>query len=335
MRLIASVVIALFLLVGCSKPPRQVVHLQGNTMGTTYNVKYLVPETGPIEELQQEIDTKLAHVNALMSTYDIQSELSRFNQYRFEDGFTLSDETRFVVAEAIRIGHLSNGVLDVTVGPLVNLWGFGPDKRPDKVPSPQSLEDVRAYVGLDKITLEGQTLRKSHPMVYVDLSPIAKGYGVDVVAEVLLSHGVENFLVEIGGEMRVKGQRGNGDEWFIAIEKPVTTERAVQRVISIGENAVATSGDYRNYFEEDGRRYSHLIDPRTGHPINHNLVSVTVVHPSSMTADALATALMVMGWEEAIALAEAEQLAIFLIRKQGDVFEEYRSPEFDNIVRIK
>ena len=335
MRLIASVIVVLLMLSGCSQPPKQLIHLQGNTMGTTYNVKYLVPDTGPVEGLQQQIDTRLARVNALMSTYDVQSELSRFNQYRFEDGFELSDETRFVVAEAIRIGHLSGGVLDVTVGPLVNLWGFGPDKRPEKIPTPQMLDDIRAYVGLDKIFLEGNALRKLHPMVYVDLSPIAKGYGVDVVAELLLSHGLENFLVEIGGEMRVKGQRGNGDEWLIAIEKPVTSERAVQRVISIGENAVATSGDYRNYFEKDGRRYSHLIDPRTGQPIDHNLVSVTVVHSSSMTADALATALMVMGWDEAIALAEAERLAIFLIRKQGDIFEEYRSPEFDNIVRIK
>lgn len=335
MRLIASVIVVLLMLSGCSQPPKELIHLQGNTMGTTYNVKYLVPDTGPVEGLQQQIDTRLARVNALMSTYDVQSELSRFNQYRFEDGFELSDETRFVIAEAIRIGHLSGGVLDVTVGPLVNLWGFGPDKRPEKIPTPQMLDDIRAYVGLDKISLEGNALRKLHPMVYVDLSPIAKGYGVDVVAELLLSHGLENFLVEIGGEMRVKGQRGNGDEWLIAIEKPVTSERAVQRVISIGENAVATSGDYRNYFEEDGRRYSHLIDPRTGQPIDHNLVSVTVVHSSSMTADALATALMVMGWDEAIALAEAERLAIFLIRKQGDIFEEYRSPEFDNIVRIK
>ena len=134
--------------------------------------------------------------------------------------------------------------------------------------------------------------------------------------------------------MRVKGERGDGSEWLIAIEKPVTTERAVQKVVSIGENAVATSGDYRNYYEEDGVRYSHLIDPTTGKPISHNLVSVTVVHPSSMTSDGLATAFNVMGWEEAIAVAEQEQLAVFLIRRTEDGFEEYASPEFDKLVTV-
>ena len=202
----------------------------------------------------------------------------------------------------MRLGELSDGVLDVTVGPLVNLWGFGPTMRPESIPSQQDVDAVRAYTGLDKLTVVKDGLVKAHPQLYVDLSTIAKGYGVDVVAELLEEQGVESYLVEIGGEMRVKGDKGNGSEWLIAIEKPVSDARAVQKIISIGDNAIATSGDYRNYYEQDGVRYSHLIDPRTGKPIQHNTVSVTVIHPSSMTADGMATAFNVMGWESAIAL---------------------------------
>ncbi len=303
-------------------------------MGTTYNVKYVIGEQSEIAGLQAQIDARLAEINKLMSTYDPTSELSRFNQNRYTKAYQLSEETALVIKEALRLGQLSDGVLDITVGPLVNLWGFGPNKRPEKTPDDATIEASREYVGLDKIQLNGTRLKKLHPLVYVDLSTIAKGYGVDEVAAILESQGVENYLVEIGGEMRVAGQRGDGSEWIIAIEKPVSTERSVQRYISIGRNAIATSGDYRLFYEEKGVRYSHLIDPRTGKPIQHNLVSVTVVDKSSMTADGLATAFNVMGWEEAKALAEEYQLAVYLIRKVDGDFEEYASKEFERIVEI-
>ena len=332
---IGIVFLAGLLLSACAQEAKQVVHLHGNTMGTTYNVKYVIDERGQIEGLQDEIDARLVEINKLMSTYDPTSELSRFNQNRYTTPVALSAETTKVVNEALRLGELSHGVLDVTVGPLVNLWGFGPNKRPEKVPSEEQVAEVRAYVGLDKINMTPDGLRKLHPMVYVDLSTIAKGYGVDQVAEIMEKNNLHDYLVEIGGEMRVKGERGNGEEWLIAIEKPVSTERSVQKIVSVGTNAIATSGDYRNYYEMDGKRYSHLIDPRTGSPITHNLVSVTVVHPSSMTADGLATAFNVMGWDEAKALAEKEDLAVFLIKRTKDGFEEYASPQFDEIVEVK
>ena len=197
-----------------------------------------------------------------------------------------------------------------------------------------NIDAIREYVGFSKLSTTPTGLKKSHPMLYVDLSTIAKGYGVDEVASILEQHDIVDYLVEIGGEMRVRGERGDGSEWLIAIEKPVTTERAVQKVVSIGTHAVATSGDYRNYYEDNGVRYSHLIDPTTGAPITHNLVSVTVIHPSSMTADGLATAFNVMGWDKAIEIAEQEQLAVFLIRRTSDGFEEYASPEFDRLVTV-
>lgn len=332
---ISVVFIAGLLLSACAQEAKQVVHLHGNTMGTTYNVKYVVDERGQIDGLQEAIDERLVEINKLMSTYDPTSELSRFNQNRYTTPVALSAETTKVVKEALRLGELSDGVLNVTVGPLVNLWGFGPNKRPEKVPTEAQIAEVREYVGLDKVELTSQGLRKLHPMVYVDLSTIAKGYGVDQVAEIMEKNNLHDYLVEIGGEMRVKGERGNGEEWLIAIEKPVSTERSVQKIVSVGTNAIATSGDYRNYYEMGGKRYSHLIDPRTGSPITHNLVSVTVVHPSSMTADGLATAFNVMGWDEAKALAEKEDLAVFLIKRTADGFEEYASPQFDEIVEVK
>lgn len=335
---LAVVAIGILLLASCSDEQRPVVHLQGQTMGTTYNVKYLLneAETNGVDAqtLQSEIDARLVEVNKLMSTYDPTSELSRFNQYRFTDNFNVSPDTLLVVNEALRLAKLSGGVLDVTVGPLVNLWGFGPTKRPEKVPSQADIDAIGEYVGFSKLFTTPTGLKKSHPMLYVDLSTIAKGYGVDEVASILEQYGIVDYLVEIGGEMRVRGERGDGSEWLIAIEKPVTTERAVQKVVSIGTHAVATSGDYRNYYEDNGVRYSHLIDPTTGAPITHNLVSVTVIHSSSMTADGLATAFNVLGWDKAIEIAEQEQLAVFLIRRTADGFEEYASPEFDKLVTV-
>ena len=328
-------VMVVLLVTACSRQPVvKVEHVLGQTMGTTYNVKF--PEVAGVDEaaIKSAIDKRLVQVNKLMSTYDPTSELSRFNQYRFAEPFAVSGETLLVVNEALRLGELSNGVLDVTVGPLVNLWGFGPTMRPETIPSEADVAAVREYVGLDKLQVQGNALVKSHPQLYVDLSTIAKGYGVDVVADLLEENGIHNYLVEIGGEMRVKGEKGDGSPWLIAIEKPVSNQRAVQKVVSIGENAIATSGDYRNYYEQDGTRYSHLIDPRTGKPIQHNTVAVTVVHKSSMTADGLATAFNVMGWEDAIEVAEANNIAVFIIRRKDKDFEEYTSPAFEELVTV-
>lgn len=330
------VLTAIGLFSACSDEKLPVVHLQGDTMGTTYNVKYVVNKNQQkVEGLQTTIDNRLQQVNKLMSTYDPESELSRFNQSRYTAPFNASEETRSVVAEALRINKLSEGALDVTVGPLVNLWGFGPTKRPEKVPTDSQIAEVREYVGSEKLRVTQSGLQKTHPQVYVDLSTIAKGYGVDEIAAILEQQNIHDYLVEIGGEMRVKGQRGDGSGWLIAVEKPLSSGRAVQKVLSVGTNAVATSGDYRNYYEQDGVRYSHLIDPRSGKPIDHNLVAVTVVAPSSMTADGLATALNVMGWDAAQKLAEQENLAVLLIRHHNDEFEEYISTAFDETVEIK
>jgi thiamine biosynthesis lipoprotein len=306
---------------------RQEYLMQGKTMGTTYNIK-VVGENIDTVKLKQGIDEKLKQLNQEMSTYINDSELSTFNQSTSLESISVSPGLARVVKEAIRLGKLSEGALDVTVGPLVNLWGFGPEYRPETVPSNELLAQTKARVGLDKLVFEQGMLSKSIPDLYVDLSTIAKGYGVDLVAEFIEANGINNYLVEIGGEMRLKGFKHTGELWHVAIEKPLSNERAVHQIIIPKDNAVATSGDYRIYFEADGQRFSHIIDPKTGKPIHHKLVSVTVIHPSSMTADGLSTAMMVMGEEKALAFAEANGLAVYIIAKTEHGFVEQSTVKF-------
>ena len=317
-----------FLIVACSKTPEQ-IHLTGATMGTTYNIKYIVADGAPTaESLHKEVDRLLDNVNKQMSTYRKSSELSRFNQYKGTESFPISPQMITVVKEAIRLNGLTGGALDVTVGPLVNLWGFGPEARPDVVPTDEELAQRRAIVGINYLHVENNSLSKTIPDLYVDLSTIAKGWGVDVIADYVESKGINNYMVEVGGEIRMKGKNQNKTGWRIAIEKPDVNERAIQEIIEPGDMAIATSGDYRNYFERNGIRYSHIINPKTGKPINHKVVSVTALHPSCMTADGLATGIMVLGEKEGIRLANEHNLAVFMVVKTTDGFKEVASEAF-------
>lgn len=320
--------IGLAFFVSCTPAPQQ-ISVSGETMGTTYHIRYVTanPNHSP-ERVKERVDAVLEQVNSQMSTYDPNSELSLFNQRKTTEPVVVSRSLETVVRRALEVGEETNGLLDVTVGPLVNLWGFGPLGRPEQVPSEQQLQEVRDQVGYQYLTVENHQLTKAIPDLYVDLSTIAKGYGVDRVAILLEQMEIKNYLVEIGGEMRMRGTKPGEQPWRIAVEQPVSLERAVQRIIEPGNNAVATSGDYRNYFEEDGVRYSHIIDPRTGYPIQHNLVSVTVITDTCMDADAYATALTVMGAEEALEFANKKGLAVLLVTRENDQFKEYTSTAF-------
>nr|WP_206384330.1 FAD:protein FMN transferase [Vibrio fluvialis] len=319
---------SLLLLAGCEQPPQQ-VHLSGPTMGTSYNIKYLQQDGLPSsDDLHKEIDRLLEEVNDQMSTYRKDSELSRFNQYQGIDPFEVSNQTATVVREAIRLNGLTEGALDVTVGPLVNLWGFGPEARPEVVPTDAELAERKANTGIHHLSVDGNKLSKDLPHLYVDLSTIAKGWGVDVVANYIESQGIHNYMVEVGGEIRLKGLNRDGVPWRIAVEKPTVDERSIQEIIEPGDMAIATSGDYRNYFERDGVRYSHIINPQTGRPIHNRVVSVTVLDKSCMTADGLATGLMVLGDEKGIEIAEQNHIPVFMIVKTDDGFKEIASSAF-------
>lgn len=319
---------AVFLLTGCG--PEQ-VSLDGKTMGTYYAVKYVADSGKPSpERIKAEIDRRLELVNDQMSTYRVNSELSRFNQStEINKPFPVSAAMAKVVRESIRISHLTKGALDVTVGPLVNLWGFGPEGRPDRIPNDDEINKRRAWIGIDHLQVQDNALVKAIPQLYVDLSSIAKGYGVDVIAEYLADQKINNYMVDIGGEVRTHGVNGNQIPWRIAIEKPQTgTEQLAQEVIQPGNMAIATSGDYRNYFEENGQRFSHEIDPETGRPVTHNLASITVLAPSCMTADGLSTGLDIMGPKRALMLANQENIPVFMIIKTQNGFEERYSQAF-------
>lgn len=312
----------------------KVMSLAGNTMGTTYHIKVVPNELMPTAQLlQAEIDLALEQVNDQMSTYRTQSEISRFNSLPLEQSVEVSADTIKVVKEGVRLHYITDKALDITLGPLVNLWGFGPDKRPTKIPSQAEIAAAKAKTGIHELAIDGQRLVKHNAHLYLDLSSIAKGFGVDKVAGILNKYQTSGYLVEIGGELRIKGTKADGSPWRVAIEKPTDEGIAVQQVIEPGTMSMATSGDYRNYYEEEGQRFTHIIDPRNGLPIHHKLASVTVLHEECMTADGFATAMMVLGTEASLALAKKEHLAIMLIEKQAEGFKVYYSDAFKPFVK--
>ena len=288
-------------------------------MGTSWSVTYGEGSgvLGP-QEISELIVERLEAVNASMSTYRDDSELMLFNQSGVGESTLLSGDLQAVLGAALVVGEASGGAYDVTVAPLVNLWGFGPDGPAQGVPSVAKIKAVLATIGQQHLQLDDTgTVVKSQP-VQVDLSSIAKGFGVDAVAQILEDAGVTDYLAEVGGEMRLAGLSPRGDAWRVAIESPEPGQRSVALAFSATDIAVATSGDYRNFFEVDGTRYSHSIDARTGWPVRHDLVSVTVLHESAMWADAWATALTAVGPDGALSVAQQRGLAVYLIRRQAD-----------------
>ena len=313
--------ILLSALVGCQD---QLVTISGPTMGTTFQVKIVQSEiTMDLDVLEREINARLTEVNRQMSTYRDNSEISQFNRARSTDWFGVSSDFAYVLHIAREISTWSDGAFDVTIGPLVNLWGFGPSAIPDRVPSPDSIEAAKTLVGYKKIRvdLSAPAIKKEIPEVYCDLSAVAKGFGVDRVASYLDSLGINRYFIEIGGELRTKGHNHLRQLWRIGIASPAG-QGELQKAIALNNMSMATSGDYHNYFERDGVRYSHTIDPRTGQPITHALASVSVIHKSCAYADGLATAINVMGPETGFAYAEKRNLAVFMIVRQGDGFVE-------------
>jgi thiamine biosynthesis lipoprotein len=264
---------------GCQYDTFKKVGLEGKTMGTRYHILYIVKNNDSRKKkIHELINKELQAINQIASTYIPSSELSLFNASGSTSPYIASNALIYLFKNAIHLAQITDGYLDVTVGSFVNLWGFGPSMQRTKIPSQKHLMEAKKKVGIHYLSIDNKTIRKSNPHVYVDLSTIAKGYGVDRIAELLQNLNIENYLVEIGGEMRLKGRSLHQKEWKIAIEKPILHSRAVQRILKPKDNAVATSGDYRIFYEKDDKRYSHLINPKTGWPIQHRMVSSTVIH---------------------------------------------------------
>lgn len=328
------VIISLVLfLSGCSKSG-QLFRWTGQTMGTTYHITIITSKSdGQRSSLQIGVDSVLVTINHQMSTWDPESEISRFNQLAADQDFEISPGFAEVLTVAKKIWHLSNGAFDPTVGPLVNAWGFGYKGSKINDLSQSVLDSIRTFIGFDHIVLHGNTLRKDATRTELDLSAIAKGYGVDKVAEYLAHQGIQNFLVEIGGEIRTQGHKSK-NKWVLGIDSPqenLMPGSEIQERIFVENAAIATSGDYRNYYIENGIRRSHTIDPKTEIPITHNLASVTVIAPDCATADALATTVMVLGQDKGLALISTlENCAAYTIcRHQDGSFSTSKTTSFN------
>ena len=318
-------------LLGCSDDARDLLSLDGQTMGTSYSVKIAdAPRGIDVGALAGELDGLLETVNRQMSTYRPDSELSRFNASAAGTWIPVSIDTCSVINEALRVSHLTDGALDPTVGPIVDLWGFGPGGVPRHVPSSEKIAAARAAVGFAKTETraDAPALIKHEPGVRLDLSGVAKGFGVDKVAEHLTARGIGNYLAEIGGELRSSGRGAGGRPWRVGIERPTEVLGDLQRVVDLNNAALATSGNYRIFFDRDGHRYSHIVNPRSGRPVDHDLASATVVAATTMEADALSTALLVLGPEAGMRLAAEHEIAAFFITGRGESLSERSSPAF-------
>ena len=293
-----------FLSAGCDGKREHLI--QGGTMGTTYHITVVTGYFQSVSGLKEKIEKRLIEINASMSTYQKDSEISRFNEFN-QTGrkFKVSEDFYRVMKAAQTIYRLSDGAWDGTVNPLVDLWGFGSGGPKNKIPPETEISARLSAIGFDNIeVLESRFLLKKRAAVTLDLSSIAKGYGVDQVADAIRKEGFQNYLVEIGGEVYASGYRKDGKLWRIGINRPQTDAGfdEVYKVVNLHNRAFATSGDYRNYFVVDGIRYAHIIDPRTGYPISNGVVSVTIIADTCTFADGLATAIMVMGPEKGLDL---------------------------------
>lgn len=293
---------------------------QGLIFGTEYHIKYKYHHN-----LQADIDSTLKSVDTSLSLFNKNSTLSRINNGETNQGDSLFVE---VFKKAEEISQITNGAFDITVAPLVNAWGFG--FKQGHVLTQQEVDSLRQYIGYEKVRLDGDKIIKSQPQIMLDCGAIAKGYGVDRVAKMLRSKGIDNFLVEIGGEVVANGHNSEGKEWSVGIQKPIddkdNSSTELQSVLSISNVAIATSGNYRNYYMRDGRKYAHTIDPRNGFPVQHSLLSATVFALDCATADAYATAFMVLGIEEAKnILAKHPELRAYFIYDNGKNLEVWQS----------
>lgn len=300
----------------------------GPTMGSTYSIKY-VRSSGVADapSLQSGVERILAELDAQVSTWRDDSLVEAFNRAPAGTCMAMPAD----VLEMVRVGEglslQSNGAFDLTLEPLLNLWGFGPRSRSEQVPDAEAIAAVLAQTGQRHLHIDAGQLCKDIDL-QLDFNSIAAGHAVDLIASWLEQQGVSSYLVEATGELKARGRKPDGSPWRIAIEAPLDDQRVAQKVLALDGYGVSTSGDYRNYFEEDGRRYSHTLDPRSGQPISHRLAAVTVLHRSTLLADGLSTLLMVLGPEEGADWAERQGIAAFFVTREGDGFVSHATSAF-------
>lgn len=330
---------AIVCLAACSAPQAPQYQVSGSTMGTVWQASLnQLPEDMSLEGVKAELEQKLELVNAQMSTYRSDSVISQYNKAPAGTWHQVPEEFFTVLTAALELAEISGGAFDPTVGPLVNLWGFGPNARGKTLPTTAEIVQLQAEVGWQKVKIRKQERKVLQPGgIYLDFSAIAKGYAVDLLGERLTELGVKGWLVDIGGDLRTYGRKANGQPWYIAIERPNPQVREASSVLSLTSKAVATSGDYRNFYDTSEGHFSHTIDPRSGRPIEHRLASVTVLEDSCMLADGLATLLTVLGPEEGMAFAQEQGLEVYFIERQAQdsstAFNEVMTEAFQKYLK--
>lgn len=308
----------------------RVIELTGATMGTTYKI-VAVDHSNSVTETQAQgaVDQAFARVNTLMSNWDSTSEVSRLNASNATAPITVSAELAEVLNAAQDVNAASDGQFDVTLGPLIDLWGFGVNGTTNAAPSDADIARVAAVTGQNNVlTIRGNQVTKSNSDATVYLSAIGKGFGVDAAGKALADLGLTDYMVEVGGDIVTAGNNAAGLPWQIGVETPLAASAALQKVVGLSDMGLATSGDYRNYFEQDGERFSHILDAQTGRPVTHRTTSATVLAENAMMADAWATAMLVLGKERGLEIAEELNLAVLFIERGTTDFETTASPAF-------
>lgn len=321
------------LLTGCGGETLE--RFGGPTMGSTYSIQYVrTPSTPGPKELRLQVESILGEVDRQLSTYRSDSNIERFNHLAANSCQAMPEAVLHLVRTGEQLSQASDGAFDLTVEPLLNLWGFGPQARALKIPDDGTLAQVRQQVGHQHLRIEGEQLCKD-AAVEVDFNSIAAGYAVDRIAELLARQGIRSYLAEATGELKAAGRKPDGSPWRIALEEPRDDQQVAEKIINVDGFGVSTSGDYRKYFQQDGRRYSHTLDGRTGAPITHQLASVTVLHPSALMADGLSTLLLILGPEQGWEYAEQQRIAAFFVLRDGAGFVTRGNKAFDALTAVK
>ena len=322
------ILLAVFIVQSCQDSPPKYIYNEGLIYGTIYHMVYESPKG---KNLQTEIEKKLNDYTLMFSTYDSNSVISKVNNNK---KVTLTPEFITCFNRAMEVSKITDGAFDITAGPMVNAWGFGPEVK-EKI-TQEKIDSLKAITGYKKVKLQNNTIIKENPNMKLDMSAIAKGYTCDLIGDFLAGQGCKNYMVEIGGEVVAKGKNEKGKIWSIGISKPEEnafySNSDYQAVVSLPEHALATSGNYRNFYVENGKKYAHTIDPKTGYPVQHSLLSATVLADNCMTADAYATAFMVMGLEKGIKLdRQIPEIEVYFIYADSLGNNQiYMSKEFEN-----
>ena len=321
------------LILSCSEDKKYNIELKGNTMGTYYLVSLVdVPKNLSKKEIEIEIKNTLLKANKILSNWDKSSEISKLNNNKTIKPIQISNELFDVVSEANSINIKSNGYFDITLDPLIELWGFGYSKGKiiERVPNKDKIRDTLTLVNqnlLLEINSNNQLIKKNKN-VRLNLSAIGKGYGIDLIGKKLDYLNINNYIIDIGGDIFAKGHNKNNKDWVVGIENPKLNEKFIKEIVNVSNKGVATSGEYKNYFSKDGTKYSHIINPKNGMPITHSTKSVTVVDKNAMSADGWATALIAMGSEVGLKVAEKEKIAVMFIDQVEDKLLKIKSSEF-------